>query len=99
MGIIRFLMQYLMNNEQLINKLADSKPIRRSAKLIVYLFSQTGKVNNVYKLKSPAEALQILKNFANNMKNELKQVRESKKKYKDTTITLTSIKKERLQKQ
>ncbi|KAF7399405.1 hypothetical protein HZH68_007997 [Vespula germanica] len=79
MGIIRFLMQYLMNNEQLINKLADSKPIRQSAKLVVYLFSQTGKINNVYKLKSPAEALQILKNFANNMKNELKQVREKKK--------------------
>ncbi|KAF7396402.1 hypothetical protein HZH66_007264 [Vespula vulgaris] len=65
--------------EQLINKLADSKPIRQSAKLVVYLFSQTGKINNVYKLKSPAEALQILKNFANNMKNELKQVREKKK--------------------
>lgn len=72
-------MRYLMNNEQLINKLADSKPIRQSAKLVVYLFSQTGKVN-VYKLKSPSEALEILKNFANNMKNELKQGKESKKK-------------------
>lgn len=79
MGLIRFLMRYLMNNEQLINKLADSKPIRQSAKLVVYLFSRTGKVN-VYKLKSPSEALEIFKNFANNIKNELKQGKESKKK-------------------
>lgn len=80
MGFIRFLMRYLINNEQLINKLADSKPIRQGAKLVVYLFSQTGKINSAYKLKSPSEALEILKNLANNIKNELKQVKESKKK-------------------
>lgn len=80
MGIIRFIMRYLSNNEQLINKLADSKPIRQTARFVVYLFTQSKSMNKNNKLKSPSEALEILKNIANNMKNELKQIKQFKKK-------------------
>lgn len=80
MGLIRLIMQYFMNNERLINKLADSKPIRKSAKFIVYILMRRGMMNSSYKLKSPSEAIQILKNIASNFKKEIKQIKEEMKK-------------------
>ncbi|KAL8610828.1 hypothetical protein ACOMHN_056683 [Nucella lapillus] len=35
---IRALLRYLMNNEQLIQKIAESYPIRRAAQLTAYMF-------------------------------------------------------------
>lgn len=34
--VFRFLIRYLVNNQQLIDKLADSYPIRRAAQWVVY---------------------------------------------------------------
>lgn len=39
--VLRFLMRYLANNEQLVNRLAESYPIRRAAQWTIYLFSRT----------------------------------------------------------
>lgn len=80
MGIIRFLMRYLMNNEQLINKLAESKPIRHGARMLVYILTRAGMISSTHRLKSPKEAIQILKNIATNFKNEIKQVKDEFKK-------------------
>lgn len=44
--VLRFLMRYLANNEQLIERLAESYPIRRAAQLAVSL---------MYRAKSAAE--------------------------------------------
>lgn len=33
--VFRFLMRYLANNEQLINRMAESYPMRRAAQLVV----------------------------------------------------------------
>lgn len=41
MGFWRILFTYLIHNEQLINKLANTKPIRRSAQFIAYLILQS----------------------------------------------------------
>lgn len=38
---LRFLMRYLANNEQLVNKLAESKPVRRAAQLVVYFINRS----------------------------------------------------------
>lgn len=80
MGLIRLIMQYFINNERLINKLADSKPIRKSAKMLVYILMQRRVMNSSYKLKSPSEAIKILKNIASNFKQEIKQIKDEMKK-------------------
>ncbi|GLG97647.1 Mediator of RNA polymerase II transcription subunit 9 [Gryllus bimaculatus] len=36
--VFRWLFHYLVNNEQLINRLADSYPVRKAARLVVNMF-------------------------------------------------------------
>lgn len=36
--VLRWLFHYLVNNEQLINRLADSYPVRKTARFVVNMF-------------------------------------------------------------
>lgn len=36
--VFRWLFHYLLNNEQLINRLADSYPVRKAARFVVNMF-------------------------------------------------------------
>jgi hypothetical protein len=80
--VFRFLIRYLINNQQLIDKLADSYPIRRAAQWVVYftnkskqLTEDTIKENlskqNVDKLGEKLEA--YLKNIRDQLEKKLKQ--------------------------
>ncbi|XP_076762309.1 protein NCBP2AS2 homolog [Xylocopa sonorina] len=79
MGIIRILLTYLTQNEQLINKLADSKPIRRSAQFVAYLLMQS-KQRNIYIFINREELIKKLETFSQKLKNKLEDVKSDIKK-------------------
>ncbi|CAK9808147.1 Protein NCBP2AS2 homolog [Anthophora plagiata] len=79
MGIFRMIFAYLMRNEQLINKLADTKPIRRSAQFVAYLLLQS----KTYGIPMPFNHerwIKRLKTFTETYKKKLKEVEEEMKK-------------------
>jgi len=83
--VLRFLMRYLANNEQLINKLAESRPVRRAAQLVVSVLARTSSMSGTHRLPSdPKEFGVQLKNiaqkFASNVKEEIQDAKEKLKK-------------------
>ncbi|EFN87558.1 hypothetical protein EAI_17008, partial [Harpegnathos saltator] len=71
---IRALFHYLLNNEQLINRLAESKPIRQSAQFVVYILFRTGLIKITQrKISSPQEFIKQLRDIANGLKRELRE--------------------------
>lgn len=67
--MLRIILRYLTHNEQLVQKLAESYPIRRSAQLVAYIFLR-GKakgLENIEKLQESEMARQFsisrLQNF------------------------------------
>ncbi|XP_046680499.1 protein NCBP2AS2 homolog [Homalodisca vitripennis] len=80
--VLRFILRYLANNEQVVNRLAESYPIRRAARFVVYLFNRSksiveseiasGKLNDVN--------LSNMRNLAARLENHLKQIKEDLEK-------------------
>nr|XP_034192873.1 protein NCBP2AS2 homolog [Osmia lignaria] len=77
MGLFRILFTYLMRNEQLINKLADSKPIRRSAQFIAYLLLR-GRAHGLPFKRD--DYIKHLENAKHTFKEKLQQVKDDIKK-------------------
>lgn len=79
--VLRFLMRYLANNEQIVNKLADSKPVRRAAQLVVYIINRSS-ANGLP--TSPKELGQqwksLFSRFSNNLQQEITNAKEELKK-------------------
>lgn len=78
MGFWRILFTYLIHNEQLINKLANTKPIRRSAQFIAYLIlqSRTHGISLPFNQEKFFERLKITKYIKEKLqeaKNEIKK--------------------------
>ena len=48
--VLKILMRYLANNEQLVQRLSESYPVRRAAQLIVAGFYKTKHVVNTNKI-------------------------------------------------
>lgn len=83
--VLRFLFRYFANNEHLVNKLADSKPIRHVARLVVHLMNHTSMMSGANRLPSnPKEfgkqLITIVKRFSTNFKEELQDAKEELKK-------------------
>ncbi|GFO22930.1 hypothetical protein PoB_004943500 [Plakobranchus ocellatus] len=74
---LRFILRYLMQNEQLIQKLADSYPIRAAARLTTSLFYKGKEMgeNNLEKLRE-SEALHRLQNEAQHSASKVKDSAE-----------------------
>uniref|UniRef100_T1JKN7 Uncharacterized protein n=1 Tax=Strigamia maritima TaxID=126957 RepID=T1JKN7_STRMM len=86
--VLRFLIRYIANNEQLIEKLSQSYPIRRAAQLTAYLFTK-GKYKGEEMLKSgisksiteeAEKAAERLKSFSGKFKEEYIKGRDELKK-------------------
>lgn len=73
--VLKFLIRYFMNNEQMVNKLAESYPVRRLAQICVSIFLQ-GK-NNLRSEKLDSESL---KKFAAKLKKQLEDSNNQMKK-------------------
>lgn len=48
--VLRFLMRYLGNNEQLVQKLSESYPVRRTAQLVLSVFFRSKNLAEEHKL-------------------------------------------------
>lgn len=80
--VFRFIIRYLANNEQLINRLAESYPIRRAAKLVVYFVNRTKGVvhSEIESGKLRDINLANMKNLASKLENYLKEIKEDLEK-------------------
>lgn len=80
--VLRFILRYLANNEQLVNKLADSYPIRRAAKFVVYFFNRSKSIvdSEISSGKLKDINLSNMRNLAERLENQLKQIKEDLEK-------------------
>lgn len=83
--VLRFLMRYLANNEHLINKLAESRPVRRAAQLVVAVLARASSMSGTHRLPSDAKEFgtqlkSIVRKFASNVKEEIQDARDKLKK-------------------
>lgn len=80
--VLRFILRYLIHNEQLINRLAESYPVRRAARFIVYFFTRSRSI--VEKKIEPSKFREInldqIKEFGKKIEDNLKRVRDDLEK-------------------
>lgn len=77
--IFRFLIRYLTNHPEIVERLSNSYPMRRAARFVVYLFNRSKLIAEERGLhdKLSAEKLkQFTRRFSNNFKEELEKARQ-----------------------
>lgn len=79
MGFLRMLFTYLMRNEQLIDKLANTKPIRRSAQFVAYLILQS-KTHGIHLPFNRERFVRQLRMFTNTIRQKLEETKNEIKK-------------------
>ncbi|KAH8371208.1 hypothetical protein KR093_006544 [Drosophila rubida] len=82
--VFRLLMRYLANNEQLIQRMADSYPMRRAAQLVVSLMYRTKSLAREQGLHemTPERFKSFVNMFKNNVKQEIEGVKQQLKNQK-----------------
>ncbi|KYN29045.1 hypothetical protein ALC57_01525 [Trachymyrmex cornetzi] len=77
---LKALFRYLFNNEKLINRLAESKPIRQTAQFVVYILIKAGMINGSRRpISSSKDFIKQLKDIANQLKQQLEEKNKFKK--------------------
>lgn len=66
--IFRFLSRYILHNEQLVNKLAESYPIRKAAQWVVHFFTRSKAITHESSLKQKING--------DNFSDTLKKIRD-----------------------
>lgn len=83
--VFRFLIRYFTNNEQLIQRLSESGPIRSAAKFVVYIFNRgkyIAEEKGLNEKLSPENLKDIAKKFSQNIKSEIDKAQQEIKKRK-----------------
>lgn len=81
MRFLRVLFQYFLNNEHLINRLAESKPIRKSAQFVVYILIRTGIIHGTRRtISSPRDFVKQLRDIAQQLKQQVEDAKNEIKK-------------------
>lgn len=84
--VFRFLLRYFANNEQLVNRIADSYPIRKAARFVVYLFAvgreAAGSQRIAEKLR-PGSFRRIMDNLESELKSAREEFKEKAKQIKN----------------
>lgn len=80
--VFRFIVRYLANNEQLVNRLADSYPVRKAARFVVYFFTRTKSLveSELATGKYKDINLSNMRNLAEKLENQLKQIKDNLEK-------------------
>ncbi|XP_055621117.1 protein NCBP2AS2 homolog [Toxorhynchites rutilus septentrionalis] len=80
--VLRMILRYLANNEQLIQRLAESYPMRRTAQFIVSAYYRSRSIVQERKLENmtPEQFKRILKSFKDNIKQEIESTKQQTKK-------------------
>lgn len=81
---VRFLLRFLShfaNNEQLVSRLAESRPIRRSAQLVAYLYHRSVALMQSGSIRQQTNRMITFKDrFASELKTEIEAAKEKLKK-------------------
>lgn len=82
--VLRIILRYLANNEQLIQRLAESYPMRRAAQLLVNAYYRSRLVAQDKKLAemTPEKLKNMLAAFKDNVKQEIEAAKKDLKKRK-----------------
>ena len=77
--VLRTLLRYLANNEQLIQKLSESYPIKRAAQFMVSTFFRFKAITHEKKLSelTPKKLSSFIKNFKDNLNEELQRRKQN----------------------
>lgn len=80
--VFRFIIRYLANNEQLVNRLADSYPVKKAARFVVYFFTRTKSLveSELATGKYKDINLSNMRNLAEKLENQLKQIKDNLEK-------------------
>ncbi|OAD58180.1 hypothetical protein WN48_00717 [Eufriesea mexicana] len=79
MGFLRMLFAYFLRNESLIDKLSNTKPIRRSAQFVAHLILKS-KTHGIYLPFDRDKFLERLRNFIQTYEKKLKEAKDEQKK-------------------
>lgn len=82
--VLRFLFRYFANNEQLIQRMSESYPMRRAAQLLIAAFYKSKTVAERQGLNelTPDRFRNFLKQFQTNLKQEIEGAKNELKKHK-----------------
>lgn len=82
--VFRMILRYLANNQQLVDRLAASYPIRRAAQLAVSVFYRGKALADEHNLKqlTPERFKSLMAAFRTNLKQEIEAAKEEMKKRK-----------------
>lgn len=78
--VLRYLLRYFSNNEQLVQRLSESYPIRRAAQILVaaFLRSKDAAAERGITELSPEKFRSLLQRFRTNLKEELEDIKKKK---------------------
>ncbi|KYQ54179.1 hypothetical protein ALC60_06722 [Trachymyrmex zeteki] len=76
---LRVLFRYLSNNEKLIKRLAESKPMRQTAQFVVYILIRAGMISGSRPISGPKDFIKQLKDIADQLKRQLEEKNKFKK--------------------
>lgn len=82
--VFRILFRYLANNEQLIQRMAESYPMRRAAQLLIAAFYRSKSIAEKRGLNelTPDRFRNFFKSFQTNLKQEIEGAKDQLKKQK-----------------
>lgn len=82
--VLRILMRFFANNEQLVQRMADSYPMRRAAQLLISVFYKSKTIAEERGLKdlTPDRFRAFIRSFQTNLKQEIEGVKDELKKRK-----------------
>jgi len=78
--VLRFLLRYFANNEQLVQRLSESYPVRRAAQLLVaaFLRSKNAAEQRGITDLSPDKLQRFFQQFKTNLKEEIEDIKKKK---------------------
>lgn len=77
---IRSLLKYLMNNEQLVQKLADSNAVRKAAKLSIALFYRSKEKMSELDPQQISKLKSFFEKFTSNLREGIEDAKKQLKK-------------------
>lgn len=78
--VLRFLFQKLANNEQLVQRLSESYPIRRAAQITLLFFYRGKAFAERNDLVNPTKFRDFFRNFNSNLKQEIEAAKKEIKR-------------------
>lgn len=81
--VFRFIIRIIANNEQLVQKLSESYPMRKAAQIVVRaMFSGKNFIeeNRLHEKLTPEQFKALMQQISSNFQNQLKQAQNSVKK-------------------